>query len=109
MNTQQWKNLFKVAVVGGGLILPSASAQAQSFNFGDNMGARFGDLRIAHGDTVTTGVENGNIVVGGGVADGVRIGSQTVTTGIQGAGSVPAIVVAPVTAPIQAIGRAFGF
>jgi hypothetical protein len=93
MNTQ-WKKLFKVAVVGGGLILASASAHAQSVSFGTNAKVDLGDVKAAHSSQGSVAVDGSNVNASGSVADGLRVGSSTVTTGVQGAVSVPAAAVA---------------
>jgi hypothetical protein len=93
MKREQSKTTFKAVVFAGGLALLSAGAQAQSLGVGTNVGVNLGDVRIAHGSQVQVG-PNG---VSGAVADGVRVGGQTVTTGMQG------VVTAPTT-----IGRKLG-
>jgi hypothetical protein len=85
MNLDQWKKACLVAAIGSGLMLASATAQAQSVNLGNNAGIALGNVRIAHADALNAGV-NG---VGASVADGVRVGGQTITSGIQGVVSAP--------------------
>jgi hypothetical protein len=95
MKREQWKKAIKAVVVAGGLMLVSAAAEAQTLGIGTNVGVNLGDVRIAHGSALQVG-PNG---VSGGVADGVRVGGQTVTTGVQGA----------VTAPVSIAKKVFGF
>jgi hypothetical protein len=122
MNTERLKKVLKVAAVASGLALASAAAQAQAVSAGTTVVAKDGDVRAAHADQVTADVKDGNLVVSGGVADGARIGDSKVQTGIQATLSVPvptpsrpipvptpAQVLAPVTAPAQAIIKVLGF
>jgi hypothetical protein len=85
--------LLSISTAIGLIFVANTMASAQSVNFGNNLGVHLGDARIAHADQMGVGVKNGQLSVGGGVADGVRIGGQKITTGIQGAAQAPVNVI----------------
>jgi hypothetical protein len=84
------KNLMRVVLIGSGLALASASAQAQLVSIGQTGLVNVGGLKAGHADQLTAGVQDGQIVASGGVADGVAIpGVGKVKTGLEGAIAAP--------------------
>ena len=114
--------LMKAALIGGGLALATVSAQAQSASNGNMVVLSGPGAKAAHADQVGVNVDDRNLTISGGVADGVRIGDSKVQTGVQGSASVPVPTpshpipvptlnqaTAPVIAPVQAVRKIFHF
>jgi hypothetical protein len=95
MNLDQWKKACLVAAIGSGLMLASATAQAQSVNVGSNVNIDLGkDVKAAHADQVGVGMQGANINANVAAADGLRVGETSLKAGVQGSASVPAAAVA---------------
>ena len=82
----------------GIVVAGTVAANAQTASFSNKVGVDSGDLKVGHASGATVGVQDGKVVAGGGVADGVKIGSTSATSAIQGA----------VTAPVQVL-KGMGF
>jgi hypothetical protein len=118
--------MFKMAVmatlVGGATIAAGLSAQAQSVEIGHSAAIGGPGAMAAHADKLSAGVKDGNLVVGAGAADGVRVGDVSAQAGVNGTVSVPvptpsrpvpvptpAQLIQPITAPITILKKVLPF
>jgi hypothetical protein len=93
MYLEHWKKTLTAVGVSGVLMLATVSAQAQSVSVGTNASVDLGDVKAAHASKGNAALKGANINVDAAEADGVRVGSNTFKSGVQGSVSVPAAIV----------------
>ena len=81
--------MVKAAVAVGGLAAMTLSAHAQSASVGHQVVVSVPGGKAAHADQINASIEDGNLNVSGGVADGARVGDTTGQVGVNGKISVP--------------------
>jgi hypothetical protein len=114
------KKLVKAAVISGSLV--AATAQAQTVSVGHASVVSGAGAKAAHADQLNVSVDDSNLTVSGGVADGVRVGDTKIQTGLKGTVSVPVPtpsrpipvptpeqMAAPLVAPINIAKKVLGF